>query len=213
VEQTAVDETTAEALRHAMVDAVLERYPGTIAGDVERALRTVPRHRFAPEADLTAAYADDVIRTRFDATGATTSSVSAPWLQARMLALAQIQPGMNVLEIGSGGYNAALIAELVGAHGRVTTMDIDPVVTARARGFLDAAGYPWVRVLLGDAAAGVTEHAPYDRILVTVGMHEPAASWISQLAPDGRGQLRLSRLSGSERRHLGVRRPRPWTRR
>ena len=31
-----------------------------------------------------------------------------------MLEQAQLAPGMRVLEIGSGGYNAALLAELVG---------------------------------------------------------------------------------------------------
>jgi protein-L-isoaspartate(D-aspartate) O-methyltransferase len=43
---------------------------------------------------------------------------------------------MRVLEIGSGGYNAALIAELVGPDGEVTTVDIDPFVVDRAQRYL-----------------------------------------------------------------------------
>ena len=43
-----------------------------------------------------------------------------------MLQQLGIEPGMRVLEIGAGtGYNAALLAELTGPTGQVTTVDID----------------------------------------------------------------------------------------
>jgi protein-L-isoaspartate(D-aspartate) O-methyltransferase len=41
-----------------------------------------------------------------------------------MLEQAGIEPGMRVLEVGSGGYNAALIAELVGDAGTVISVDV-----------------------------------------------------------------------------------------
>jgi len=50
--------------------------------------------------------------------------LAAPWLQAMMIGQAGIAPGMRVLEIGSGGYNAALLREVVGASGSVTTVDV-----------------------------------------------------------------------------------------
>jgi protein-L-isoaspartate(D-aspartate) O-methyltransferase len=93
---------------------------------------------------------------------------------------------MRVLEVGSGGYNAALIAELAGPGGQVTTVDIDPEVTARARAGLDAAGHGQVRVVLADAEHGVPAGAPYDRIIVTAGAWDVPSAWVSQLAPDGR---------------------------
>src|SRR5262249_23692318 len=92
----------------------------------------------------------------------------------------------RVLEVGSGGYNAALLAELVGPSGQVTTIDIDPDITERARSLLDAAGYPRVNVVLADAEGGVPEHAPYDRILVTAGAWDIPQAWVDQLAGDGR---------------------------
>lgn len=55
---------------------------------------------------------------------------------------AGLRSGMRVLEVGSGGYNAALIAELVGDDGEVITIDIDIDVVGRARACLAAAGYP-----------------------------------------------------------------------
>lgn len=153
---------------------------------VEAAFRTVPRHLFAPEVSVEAAYADDIVEIKRDERGALISTMSAPSIQALQLEQAEITPGMNVLEVGSGGYNAALIAELVGTTGQVTTVDIDPEVTDRASRLLEAAGYSRVRVVQADAENGVPEGAPYDRILVTVGAWDIPPTWRRQLAPSGR---------------------------
>lgn len=181
-----VDSDRAARLRHRVVDELVA--DGTIvSARVEVAMRTVPRHRFAPEASLEEAYhAYTAVLTKKDEYGVTVSSVSAPQVQAMMLEQAQIAPGMRVLEVGSGGYNAALLAELVGASGQVTTVDIDPDVTARAIRLLADTGYSRVRVVCADAEGGVPEHAPYDRILVTVGAWDIPGAWIAQLAEDGR---------------------------
>ncbi|MGH8964711.1 MAG: methyltransferase, FxLD system, partial [Actinomycetes bacterium] len=115
-----------------------------------------------------------------------TSSMSAVRVQAMMLDQAGLEPGMRVLEVGSGGFNAALAAELVGPDGAVTTIDIDAEVTDRARRYLDEAGYRHVRVVTGDAEAGVADWAPYDRIIVTVRAWDLPPAWSRQLAPHGR---------------------------
>ncbi|WP_211717505.1 hypothetical protein [Nocardiopsis sp. MG754419] len=66
--------------------------------EVERAVRAVPRHTFAPEFDLDEVYAPDkVLTTRHDADGTTTSSVSAMWVQTLMLERARLAPGLRVL--------------------------------------------------------------------------------------------------------------------
>ena len=67
-----------------------------------------------------------------------------------MLEQAQLGAGIRVLEIGSGGYNAALIAELVGETGQVTTVDIDPDVVDRAQHCLASAGYRGLYVVVAD---------------------------------------------------------------
>jgi protein-L-isoaspartate O-methyltransferase len=71
-----------------------------------------------------------------------------------MLAQLDIRPGQSVLEIGSGGYQAALLRELTGPDGSVTTVDIDSEVTGRARACLDLAGYRDVRTLCADGEHG-----------------------------------------------------------
>jgi protein-L-isoaspartate(D-aspartate) O-methyltransferase len=181
------DETMhADTLREAMV-AELREMEAIRSDQVAEAFRTMPRHLFAPGAPLDAVYAPTTsVVTKWDEHGVATGSVSAPEIQAFMLEQAAIAPGMNVLEIGSGGYNAALMAELVGSEGTVTTVDIDPEVTDRARTLLDAAGYSRVNVVLVDAEDGVPEHAPYDRIIVTAGAWDIPPAWVGQLADGGR---------------------------
>ncbi|MDP8959620.1 MAG: methyltransferase domain-containing protein [Actinomycetota bacterium] len=180
---------------------------------VERALRRVPRHRLVEtffylpwpppqqgerpqryEVDPTAptpevlelVYSDQALITRLDEQGRPTSSTSQPSLVAIMLEELELAPGMKVLEIGAGtGYNAALIAEMVGDPALVTTVDIQPDVVAQTTRLLRRSGYEAIRVLHGDGAAGNPEGAPYDRIVAAAGCPEVSWAWAQQLAPNG----------------------------
>ncbi|MGW6154319.1 methyltransferase, FxLD system [Streptomyces sp. NPDC055144] len=175
-----------DQLRTALIDQLLaDRWIRTPA--VESAFRKVPRHKFAPEAELADAYANDIVGVRKNSEGRATSSVSAPWLQANMLETARIRPGNRVLEIGSGGYNAALAAELVGATGTVLTVDIDPTVTDRATRFLATTGYDRVHVVTADAAhlpADVVPETGFDAVIVTVETAD--LPWFDLVADGGR---------------------------
>ncbi|MCP2359704.1 protein-L-isoaspartate(D-aspartate) O-methyltransferase [Nonomuraea thailandensis] len=165
---------------------------------VEAAFRTVPRHLFAPGVALDKAYAQDIVEVKRSEHGVLISTMSAPATQAVQLVQADIRPGMRVLEIGSGGYFASLLAEVVGPTGQVTTMDIDADVISQARACLDTAGYERVRVAIGDAEYGLKDNAPYDRIVVTVGAPDIPPAWREQLAPGGRIVVPL-RMKGISR--------------
>lgn len=195
--ESAARDAAAAPWRDHLADQLAKNpYPGSER--VEDAVRTVPRHCFLPEASLAEAHMDSAVVTKRTSCGQVTSSVSAPWLQAVMLHHAQLATGAAVLEVGSGGYNAALAAELVGPSGRVVTTDIDPDVTDRARTFLDDAEYPQVRVVEGDAEYGAERHVPdggWDAILVTVEARDIPPAWYTQLADGGRLVLPL-RLHG-----------------
>lgn len=161
---------------------------------VARVLRVVPRHRFLPGVSLAEAYEDTHVVTKWatDGSGRALSSASAPWIVADMLEDLDLQPRHRVLEIGAGtGYNAALLAELVGPTGSVTTIDIDPEVTADAETNLASTGFSRIRVVTGDGAAGYPLGAPFDRIIATVGCWDIPAAWWDQLTGDGRLVLPL----------------------
>ncbi|MEU1307779.1 methyltransferase, FxLD system [Streptomyces cinnamoneus] len=183
---TVSDEDQVDALREAMI-AELRTLDAIRSDRVEAAFRVVPRHLFAPDDPLAEVYATQTaVITKRDQDGRPVSAMSASRIQAFMLEQADIRPGMRVLEIGSGGCNAALIAELVGEEGEVTTVDIDSDITDRARRCLTAAGYKRVQVLLVDGEMGVPERAPFDRIVVTVEAPDIPPAWLGQLADGGR---------------------------
>jgi protein-L-isoaspartate(D-aspartate) O-methyltransferase len=156
------------------------------AGDprVMSALRDVPRHLFLPGVPLDEVYADEAIVTKRDGHGLPVSSSSQPALMALMLDQLDLKPGHRVLEIGAGtGYNAALIAHIVGPDGLVVTVDLDDDLTEAAREHLAVAGYPQVIVHTGDGADGYQEQAPYDRIIATVALSDLPPAWLRQAAP------------------------------
>ncbi|RLU80191.1 methyltransferase, FxLD system [Streptomyces griseocarneus] len=176
----------ASELRDAVVDKLVK--DGTIVSEeVESAMRKVPRHHFTGDAPLDKAYVSYApVITKVDEHGVQLSSVSAPQVQALMLEQAEIRPGMRVLEIGSGGLNAAYLAELVGPDGSVTTVDIDPEITERAAHLLAENDYDQVRVVTADAAEPIPELGQVDVVMVTAGAWDIPPAWIDQLTPRGR---------------------------
>lgn len=171
-------------LQHNLVEGL--KHNGTLHDQqVEAAFRVVPRHLFLPHLPPEQAYRDQAIATKKIA-GEWVSSSSQPAMMALMLQQLALKPGQHVLEIGAGtGYNAALMAALVGPTGRVTTVDIDDDIVEAARANLVNAGYPQVEVVLGDGALGYGQNAPYDRIILTVGADDLLPAWVEQLKPEG----------------------------
>jgi protein-L-isoaspartate(D-aspartate) O-methyltransferase len=154
---------------------------------VADALWTVPRHLFLPDLPPTAAYRDDAIVTKRDADGLAISSSSQPGIMAIMLDQLDLAPGHRVLEIGAGtGYNAALMRHIVGPSGRVVSIDIDGELADLARSHLASAGYPDVTVVWADGAEGYAAHAPYDRLIATVGISDLAPAWLAQVTAEAR---------------------------
>ncbi|NUS66515.1 MAG: methyltransferase domain-containing protein [Saccharothrix sp.] len=137
-------------------------------------------------------------------TGVPTSSSSMPTIMAIMLEALAVAPGDRVLEIGTGtGYNAALLCHVLGEE-RVTSIDVDPGVLARARARLNAAGYHPTCVA-GDGEQGYAPRAPYDRILGTCAVSRIPAAWLEQAAPGGLVVTTLNRAIGAGLVRLTVR--------
>ncbi len=183
------------ALHQTLVDQ-LKKLGSIRSARVEAAFRAVPRHLFLPKVALDKVYTDQAIPTKH-LNGVAISSSSQPAIMAIMLEQLDLQPGHRVLEIGTGtGYNAALIAHIVGDAGQVVTMDIDDDIVQGAREHLSAAGFANVRVICGDGGLGYSDAAPYDRLILTVGTEDIAPAWSEQLKPNGRLVLPLSIKGG-----------------
>jgi len=99
----------------------------------------------------------------------------------------QLIPGLAVLEVGAGsGYHAATIAEVIGPHGRIYTVEIVEDLVRSARANLEKAGYAdRVTLVLGDGSLGYPDRAPYDRILLTAASPQIPKHLIDQLRIGG----------------------------
>ncbi|HKR48020.1 MAG TPA: methyltransferase domain-containing protein, partial [Pseudonocardiaceae bacterium] len=142
---------------------------------------------------LDGVYADDALVTQINGSddaveasrrnatveGMPTSSSSAPSLMAAMLGVLDVYDGDRVLEIGTGtGYNAALLAHRLG-DSNVTTVEVDPALSRRARQALASAGHH-PQVICGDGAVGVAAGEPYDRVISTVALPCVPPAWLEQ---------------------------------
>jgi methyltransferase of FxLD system len=175
---------TEQALRRGLVKTLREQ--GCLRdGRVAAAFGSVPRHLFVPDQPLKDVYTNRAFVTKLH-DGVPVSSSSEPAIMAIMLEQLEVEPGQRVLEIGAGtGYNAALLADLAGASGQVTTVDIDEEIAAAATKHLRQAGMRNVDVIAGDGGYGHPAGAPYDRIIATAGCWQIPQPWIDQLAEDG----------------------------
>jgi protein-L-isoaspartate(D-aspartate) O-methyltransferase len=181
----------ANTLNQKLVDQL--KWKGSLTSpEVEAAFRAVPRHLFLPDIPLEEVYQDEAIATKM-LDGQFVSSSSQPAIMAIMLEQLQLEAGQRVLEIGAGtGYNAALMAHIIGDTGQVVTIDIDEDIVEGARNHLASAGFAHVRVVCADGADGYAELAPYDRIILTVNASDIAPAWQNQLKTNGRLLLPLS---------------------
>ena len=123
--------------------------------ELAAAFRTVRRHMFMPGVEPERAYRDEPLIIKSDPHRVPISSSSQPAIMARMLEQLDVRLGHRVLEIGTGsGYNAALLAQLVGETGAVVSVDIDVDLVEDARARLAECGVSQVTVGCGDGGSG-----------------------------------------------------------
>jgi protein-L-isoaspartate(D-aspartate) O-methyltransferase len=184
----------ASRLRRGLV-AILEERRCIVSERVRDAFLAVPRELFLPDIasreGVAAVYRDEAFVTRHDQRGRPTSSSSQPAIMALMLERLELEEGHRILEIGTGtGYNAALLATIVGRRGRVVSVDIQPELVSAARRALRAGGFR-VRAAVADGHAGWPAAAPYDRIIVTASSSFVPRAWLEQLVDEGRLEVPL----------------------
>ncbi len=130
--------------------------------DIINAFKKVPRHEFIPKNIRNYAYTDQPLSIGHGQT------ISAPSMIAIMLESLDLKVGQKVLEVGTGsGYNAALIAEIVGHKGEVVSIERIYELAEFGRANLERTGYGWVNVIVGDGTCGYEKETSWNRILVT----------------------------------------------
>jgi protein-L-isoaspartate(D-aspartate) O-methyltransferase len=152
---------------------------GIEAGIIE-AMKRVDRRVFIPEP-----YKGDAYLNYPQPIGEG-QTISQPYTVAYMIQLLSLEEGNKVLEVGAGsGYNAAIMAELIGESGKIISIEIVPNLVERARHNLSKAGIENIEVIQGSGRDGFPEDAPYDRIIVTAGATEIPDPLLEQLDYEG----------------------------
>lgn len=141
------------------------------------AMRKVPRHLFVEEALRSQAYEDHPLPIGYGQT------ISQPFIVALMTAVLNVQPGMRVLEIGTGsGYQAAILAEM---GAKVYSVErVQPLYSA-ALTRLNKMRYFSVHLKLDDGTMGWPEESPFQRIMVTAGGPDVPPPLLQQLDESG----------------------------
>jgi protein-L-isoaspartate(D-aspartate) O-methyltransferase len=138
----------------------------------------IPRHEFVPIELQAYSYINSPLPVGYGKT------VSQPFIIALMTDLLDPQAGDTVLEVGAGvGYQAAILAELV---KQVYSIDIIEELALETRKRLQRLGYRNVEVGVGNGYYGWSEHAPFDKIMVTAAPDLIPPPLIEQLKPGGR---------------------------
>ncbi|WP_256776499.1 MULTISPECIES: protein-L-isoaspartate O-methyltransferase [unclassified Stenotrophomonas] len=141
-------------------------------------LARLPREAFVAESHKALAYADIELPLGFG------QKMMKPVIEGRTLQALDLQPGEEVLEIGTGsGYLSACMGELA---REVLSLEIQPELAAGARARLDAAGLGNnVRIETADALHWETERR-FDAICVTAAVDTIPSRFTQWLRPGGR---------------------------
>ncbi len=113
-------------------------------------------------------------------------TISQPSTVLYMLEQLDLKPGQRVLEIGAGsGYNATLMASMVGSKGRVYSIEFLDEVYRFAKKNIANAKIKNVEIIKRDGSKGYDKEAPYDRIIITAACPEIPGVLVEQLKDTG----------------------------
>ena len=145
-----------------------------------KAFEQVDREEFIPEEMKNAAYQDmplPLLRGK---------TISQPTTVMIMTHALELEQGQKVFEVGTGsGYQAAIIASIVGSKGKVITTEVVPELVSFAKMNLRKAGILNTFVYEEDGSNGMKSEAPFDRIIITAACREFPKPLIEQLKPNG----------------------------
>ena len=164
-----------KGLRRQLIDEL--RAKGIKNELVLEAMTTLPRHFFLEKAFEEWAYSDKAFPIGNEQT------ISQPFTVAYMTSLLALEKRQKVLEIGTGsGYQAGILS-LLGA--RVYTIERQEELYIATKTLLKNINLPNIRCFFRDGSLGLTEFAPYDRIIVTAAAPSVPEALKAQLTTNG----------------------------
>ena len=145
---------------------------------VMMAVGKIPRHEFVPIELQPYAYTNSPLPIGFDKT------ISQPFIVALMTDLLEISADDVVLEIGTGlGYQTAILALLA---RKVYSIEIIEELGLQAKQRLHRQGCTNIELKIANGYHGWSEHAPFDKVIVTAAPDLIPPPLIHQLKTGGR---------------------------
>jgi protein-L-isoaspartate(D-aspartate) O-methyltransferase len=164
------------AERRTMVERQIRRR-GIDDPRVLATMAKIPRHEFVPPNLWHEAYADYPLPIGDGQT------ISQPYIVAMMTAALSPAATDKVLEIGTGsGYQTAILAELTHT---VFTIERSASLSHAARQRLNRLGYKNVHFSIGDGTIGLSQSAPFSKILATGSLPAIPQGLLDQLSEEG----------------------------
>lgn len=125
-------------------------------------------------------------------------TISQPTTVAIMTQALEPKKNQKILEVGSGsGYQAAILAEIIGSKGKIITIERIKEIYEYAKDKLKK--YKNVKVILSDGSKGYKKLAPFDRIIVTAAAEEIPKPLFKQLKEKGIMIIPVGKTSFSQR--------------
>ncbi|OJW70667.1 MAG: hypothetical protein BGO68_06275 [Candidatus Amoebophilus sp. 36-38] len=144
------------------------------------AFKAIDRKDFVGSNNLEEAYEDYALYIGHNAT------ISQPTTVAFMLEKLGAVPGDIVLDIGAGsGWTTALLAAIVGEYGRVYGVEIIPELVEFGQHNLGKYNFPHATIEQATEQLGLSDRAPFDRILVSAAANSLSSELVEQLRVGG----------------------------
>jgi len=142
------------------------------------AMGKVPRHEFVPVELQPYAYANIPLPIGFEKT------ISQPFIVALMTDLLDLSENDTVLEIGTGlGYQAAILAQLA---RQVYSIEIIEELAREAKQRLRRQSCSNIEIKIANGYHGWSQHAPFDKVIVTAAPDLIPPPLIHQLKAGGK---------------------------
>lgn len=170
------DTSKHQGLRNQLANVLQAK--GIIDKNVLKAVREIPRHLFIDSSFESHAYQDKAFPIAAEQT------ISMPYTVAFQTQTLEVKAGDKILEIGTGsGYQTAVLLSL---NAEVYSIERQRELFKKTSLFLPKLGYKPKRFIFGDGYKGLSEQAPFDKIIVTAGAPFVPKPLLGQLKVGGR---------------------------